>query len=100
VNNLDKTPLAFAGGVLYNAINVKLPISMKRIARFLDTFAVSHIRVCEPKVVQRFQNPDEACAHAAVVMTASGSAVLAQGMFRTREQIDSDFASVMAYEPV
>ena len=73
---------------------------MNKLAQFLDTFSVSHIRVCVPRTIRRFRNPDAACAQAAVAMTASGSAVLAQVLFKTREQIDSDFASVMAYEPV
>ena len=56
-----------------------------RIRQFADTFSVSHIRVCEPKVIKRSPNHDSAYAHA-------GCSV------KTQEQIDSDLASVMAYE--
>ena len=60
---------------------------MNKLARFLDTFVLSHIRVCEPRMIKRYPNHDSACAHA--VRSA-----------KTQEQIDSDFASVMAYELV
>ena len=58
-----------------------------RIGQFADTFSVSHIRVCEPRMIKRSLNHDSTCAHV-------GCSV------KTQEQIDSDFASVMAYEPV
>ena len=58
-----------------------------RIRQFADTFSVSHIRVCEPMMIKRSLNHDSACAHAGCPV-------------KTQEQIDSDFASVMAYEPV
>ena len=57
-----------------------------QIRQFADTFSVSHIRVCEPRMIKRSPNPDSACAHAGCPV-------------KTQEQIDSDFASVMAYEP-
>ena len=57
-----------------------------RIRQFADAFSVSHIRVCEPKVIKRSPNRDSACARAVRPV-------------KTQEQIDSDFASVMAYEP-
>ena len=57
-----------------------------RIRQFADTFSVSHIRVCEPRMINRSPNRDSACAHAVRSV-------------KTQEQIDSDFASVMAYEP-
>lgn len=34
-----------------------------RINRFADTFSVSHVRVCEPRVIKRSPNHDSACAH-------------------------------------
>ena len=55
-----------------------------RIRQFADTFSVSHIRVCEPKVIKRSPNRDSACARAVRPV-------------KTQEQIDSDFASVMAH---
>ena len=58
-----------------------------RIRRFADNFSLSHIRVCEPRVIRRFMNQDSACAHAVRPV-------------KMQEQIDSDFAFVMAYEPV
>ena len=57
-----------------------------RIRQFADTFSVSHFRVCEPRAIRCFPNHDSACAHAVRPV-------------KTQEQIDSDFASVMAYEP-
>ena len=58
-----------------------------RIGQFADTFSVSHIRVCEPRMINRSPNRDSACAHAGCPV-------------KTQEQLDSDFASLMAYEPV
>ena len=58
-----------------------------RINRFAETFSVSHIRVCEPRMIKRSPIHDSACARAVRPV-------------KTQEQIDSDFASVMAYEPV
>ena len=58
-----------------------------RIGQFADTFSVSHIRVCEPRMIKRSPIHDSACARAVRPV-------------KTQEQIDSDFASVMAYEPV
>ena len=59
---------------------------LDRIRQFADTFSVSHIRVCEPWM-KRSPNHDSAYAYVGCPV-------------KTQEQIDSDFASVMAYEPV
>lgn len=65
----------------------------------IDTFAVSHISVCEPRVIRRYRNPTESCVRAAVSMTASGSAMLASGAFRTQDQIEADLSALAAYVP-